>query len=177
MAYDVYMYFSGKGKLGTEIIGETSDADMSGKKAFEIDSYSFGATNPATIGSQSGGAGAGKVAMTTFNVIKRADQASTSLFKACAVGDHFPEAAVVLRKTGSGKGAENTFITYTFKKVFVENVHWSGSARGEEVPNETVQFAFGSVKIEYKKQDKEGKLAPAGEMMYSLVKNAETQDV
>lgn len=176
MAYDVFMYFTGKGKLGTEIIGETQDTDMTAKKAFEIDSYSFGANNPATIGSQSGGAGAGKVAMTTFNVMKRADQASTSLLKACCVGDHFPEATVVLRKSGSGKGNENTFVTYTFKKVFVEDIHWTGN-RGEEVPIESVRFAFGSVKVEYKKQDKDGKLAPAGEMMYSLVKNAETQDV
>jgi type VI secretion system secreted protein Hcp len=177
MAYDVFMYFTGKGKLGTEVIGETSDNDMSGKKAFEIDSYSFGARNPATIGSQSGGAGAGKVAMTTFDVMKRADQASTSLFKACCVGDHFPEATIILRKSGSGKGNENTFVIYTFKKVFVENIHWSGSARGDEVPTESVSFAFGSVKVEYKKQDREGKLAPAGEMMYSVVKNAETQEV
>ena len=51
-------------------------------KAFEIKSFSFGAKNKATVGSQSGGAGAGRAELNEFKVAKLTDNGSPKLFGA-----------------------------------------------------------------------------------------------
>jgi type VI secretion system secreted protein Hcp len=58
MAFDSFMYFD-SGNPQPE--GETTDKTYSAKKAYEIYSFSWGASNPVTIGSASGGVGGGKV--------------------------------------------------------------------------------------------------------------------
>jgi type VI secretion system secreted protein Hcp len=171
MAFDTYVYFPAKGNAGTEIKGETQDADMSSKGAFEIYSFSWGASNPVSIGSGTGGSGAGKASLSSFNVMKKTDTSSASIFKACCVGDHFDDMVVVLRKAGGADGKDNVFLTYSFKEVYVESVQWSGSTGGDDSPAESVAFAYGAVKIEYKKQDAKGKLAAGGEQAWSVVKN------
>jgi type VI secretion system secreted protein Hcp len=171
MAFDTFVYFPAKGAAGTDIKGETQDADMKGKNAFEIFSFSWGASNPVTIGSGTGGAGAGKASLSSFNVMKKTDLASPSLFKACCVGDHFPDMVVVLRKAGGASAADNVFITYSFKEVYVESVQWSGSTGGDDTPTESVSIAYGACKIEYKKQDATGKLSAGGEQAWSVVTN------
>ena len=56
MAYDAFMWLKGG---APEASGETTDKQFAGDKAFEIYSFSFGASNPVTIGSASAGSGAG----------------------------------------------------------------------------------------------------------------------
>src|SRR6516225_8190153 len=47
------------------ITGESTDSKHKGE--IEIYSFSLGASNPTTIGSATGGAGAGKVSLSSFN--------------------------------------------------------------------------------------------------------------
>jgi type VI secretion system secreted protein Hcp len=151
MAYDAYMYFTG----GTPAItGETSDSKMSAKNAFEIYSFSWGASNPATIGSGSTGLAAGKVSLSSFNVMKKTDSSSTALFQACATGAHYPTAVVELRKAAGT--SQLVFLTYTFTEVMIESIQWSGSSGGDDTPTESVSFAFGKVAISYNQQDSTG---------------------
>src|ERR1700739_792594 len=97
MAFDSFMYFTGGDPA---IEGETQDTTYSAKKAYELYSFSWGASNPVTVGSAAGGMGAGKVSLSSFNVMKKTDNASPTLFKACCTGTHYPTATVVLRKAG-----------------------------------------------------------------------------
>src|SRR5215472_4698254 len=106
MAFDAFMWLKG-GK--PEAHGETTDDKMKENKAFEIYSFSFGASNPVSIGSQSSGAGAGKVSISSFNIMKKMDSASPALFKNCCEGEHFTTAHVVLRKAG---GTALQYLTY-----------------------------------------------------------------
>ena len=94
MAFDSFMYFTGGDPA---IKGETTDNTYKSKNAFEIYSFSLGASNPVTIGSGAQGMGAGKVSLSSFNVMKKTDNASPTLFKACCTGTHYPQATVVLR--------------------------------------------------------------------------------
>lgn len=146
MAYDAFMWLDG-GDPTAE--GETQDATYKDKKAFEIYSFSFGASNPTTIGSASGGAGAGKVSISSFNVMKKTDSASPAMFTNCAKGKHFDAAHVVLRKAG---GTAIEYLKYNFEEVFVESIQWSGSSGGDDTPTESVSFAFGKMAIEYEPQ-------------------------
>lgn len=171
MAFDCYMFFEEPGGGAVLPEGETTDKEFSSKKAFEIYSFSWGASNPVTIGSGSGGASSGKVSISSFNVMKKADKASPKLFQTCASGGHFGKATVVLRKSGQDKAkAGEGYQTYKFKKVFVESVQWSGSAGGDDVPTESVSFAFGAVEYEYKPQKADGSLGTAVTATWSVIK-------
>ncbi len=150
MAYDSFMWLEGGDPPAN---GETTDDAYKAKKAFEIYSFSWGASNPVAIGSSSSGAGAGKVSISSFNVMKKTDSASPSLFVNCCKGQHFTGAHVVLRKAG---GTALEYLKYDFDEVFVESVQWSGSSGGDDTPTESVSFAFGKVSIEYEPQSAKG---------------------
>ena len=58
MAYDAFVTFEGQSNKGIKITGESTDDDSDFKgKALEIYSFSFGASNPVTLGSQTSGRG------------------------------------------------------------------------------------------------------------------------
>lgn len=178
MAFDAFMYFEGPGAGAVLPEGETKDKAMKAKKAFGIDSFSFGASNPSTIGSGSGGGGAGKVSISSFNVMKNTDKASPKLFATCCSGGHFKKAVVVLRKAGAEAAKSgDDYLTYTFSKVFVDSVQWSGSTGGLDTPTESVSFSFGAVKIEYKPQKDDGSLDTAVPAAWNVVNNTNTDTV
>lgn len=151
MAFDAFIYFDGAG--ADQLKGETTDKTYSAKKACEIFSFSWGASNPTTVGSQGGGMGAGKVSVSSFNIMKKSDAASPALFLACCNGDHIGTAHVVLRKAG---GAPVEYLTYDFTEVMVESIQWSGSSGGDDTPTESVSLAFGKVEAKYTPQDAKG---------------------
>jgi type VI secretion system secreted protein Hcp len=165
MAYDAFMWFTG-GQPTPK--GESTDKIYSPKGAFEIYSFSWGASNPVTIGSATTGAGAGKVSISSFNVMKRMDKASPVLFLACCKGSHYDKADIVLRKAG-GEAVE--YLTYTFSEVFVESIQWSGSSGGDDTPTESLSFAFGKVEMKYTPQAAKGEKATAVPASWDLTKN------
>lgn len=151
MAFDAYVVIK-----DPDVEGETKDKVYAGKKAFEIYSFSFGASNPSTIGSGTGGAGAGRVTVSSFNIMKKTDKASRQLFMACCTGDHFGEATVTLRKAGGQATGQVEFLTYKFTEVYVDSIQWSGSTGGDDTPAESVSLSFGKVQIEYNPQGVKG---------------------
>ena len=151
MAYSSFMKFEGS----PQINGESQDASYKGSDGWiEIFSFSWGASNPTTIGTGSGAA-AGRVSISSFNIMKKFDVASPSLFNQCCLGKHFDGSDVVLTKAG-GDAKPVEFIKYAFKEVYVESIQWSGSAGGDDTPTESVSFAFGSVTINYIEQTPTG---------------------
>ena len=158
MAYDAFMWLEG-GSPPAE--GETQDDAYKKHSAFELYSFSLGASNPTSIGSAASGAGAGKVSISSFNIMKKTDSASPSMFINCCKGKHFDKAHVVLRKAG---GVALEYLKYDFEEVFVESIQWSGSSGGDDMPSESVSFAFGKISIEYRPQAAKGtevKMIPA----------------
>ena len=123
--------------------------------ADEIDilSFSFGASNPTTVGKGTG-AGASQVSISSFNVMKTTDLSSTALFLRCAKGEHIPTAIVTLRKAGGTNPLE--YLQYKFTKVYVDNIQWSGSSGGDDTPAESLSLAFEKVEIVYSSQADDG---------------------
>jgi len=146
MAYDTFMTIDG-------VKGEATRAGFEGW--IELSSFSLGAANPVTIGTGTTGGGGGKVSVSSFNVTKKTDATSPLLFQQCCLGKHFATAKVVLVKA-SGDPSALQYLTYDFTEVYVESVHWAGSAGGDETPNEAVSFAFGKVQINYTPQTATG---------------------
>jgi len=153
MAFDTFIKFTG----GNEVKGETTAAGMT--DAIEIYSFSFGASNPTTVGSGSGGLSAGKVSLSSFNIMKKTELSSTKLFAACCSGQHFSSALVTLRKAGGTSAGQQVFLTYAFEDVLIESIQWSGSSGGDDTPTESVSVAFGSVVVSYYTQDDDSGVA------------------
>ncbi len=145
MAFDAYLKLEG-------IKGEATAKGF--ETAIEIYSFSWGASNPVTSSGGSGH-GAGKVSISSFNLMKKTDCASPTLFTNCCTGKHIPKASVHMRKAG---GKQDEYLTYTFTDVMVESVQWSGSSGGDDTPAESLSLAFSKVEIKYLSQDAKGTL-------------------
>ncbi|MEJ8472471.1 Hcp family type VI secretion system effector [Roseibium algae] len=174
MADDAFMYIEDS---VAKINGESTDKTFESKKAFELKSVSFGIENSSSIGSSTSGAGQGKTTFNPISITKQVDSASTSLVHSCTLGNHLNKAFIELRRAGavSGNTGGGTFMKFHFKQVLVTKVEWSGSG-GEENVEETVEFVYGAIKIEYWTQGTDGKLKkPTGggaEAEYNLTKNS-----
>lgn len=171
MAFDAFLHFP---KSHTTIKGETLDEEMAKKGAFQITSFEFGATNSSIIDSQSGGGGKGKTDFEDFTFNKLTDTASCGLYRACATGLGIPEAVIECRRHGATgvEGGRNFFIV-TFKQVIIKEVKWTG----DEEMTEAITMTYGAKKIEYRRQDRDGKMhKPSGgqaEAEWSKVLNKE----
>jgi type VI secretion system secreted protein Hcp len=168
MAFDTYMIIAD----GTEVPGEATAAGLDPATGWiELFSFSWGASNPTTVGTTATGLSAGKVSVSSFNVMKKTESSSAALFQACCVGQHYATAKVVCRKAVGTAGEQQIFLEYDFTDVMVESVQWSGSAGGDDTPTESVSFAFAKVEINYSKQDTvAGGLTPAGQAIWDLTK-------
>jgi type VI secretion system secreted protein Hcp len=144
MAFDTYMQIGD----GTSVVGEATASGIP-TGAFEIFSFSWGASNPTTVGTTGQGLSAGKVSVSSFNVMKKSEKSSPILFSSCCSGQHYTSATVLCRKAAGTAGKQSTFIQYDFTDVMVESVQWSGSSGGDDTPTESVSFAFAKVKISY----------------------------
>ena len=145
MAFDAFIQLDG-------IEGESTRNGFEGW--IELESFSFGARNPSTIGS-GGGGGAGKAELGRFNFSKTTDKASPIIFQNCCAGRHYPKVKVVLHKS-SGEDAALDYLVYEFERVFVESIDWQGQAGASDRPYENVSLAFGKVKITYTPQTETG---------------------
>ncbi len=121
------------------IEGESTQKDHKGE--IQIDSFSVGAQSSQSIGSQSSGAGAGKVSIQSFSITKTLDKSSPLLFQAAATGKHFKDATLSFSRKAGGK--EQTYLKFDFQNVFISSVQDGSSGGGQ--PTEQVTFAFQKV--------------------------------
>lgn len=151
---------SGTSKLD----GESTDA--SHPNAINILSYEFGADNPNTIGSATGGAGAGKVKFNEIVITKPVDTSSPTLFKDLSSGEHFQNMVLTVRKAGETQD----YLKITMGTVFVS--HYSQAGTGD-TPTETIGFDFATIQIEYKAHTPTGTLGSSVVDGWDQVQNIE----
>src|SRR5262249_27608195 len=109
--------------------------------AFEIKDFSFGVENPTTIGSATGGAGAGKIKFNEFTIKKTSDKASPAFFRNCVAGAHYKTVTLEMRKAGGDPtSAGKPSLRFKFDTVFPTKIDWSGP--GDEGPEESITFVF-----------------------------------
>ena len=179
MAFDSYMQFIPAGG-GSPLAGESqvqlnlsndtlanASPPLEQGKVFEIDDFSFDIEQVLNIGSQSSGAGAGKVTFNPFQVTRKTDRASPVFFMMCCAGQHFSQVSLCLRRAGGGAGTAGgtatagqgsatmssgtTFLRFDFALVAVKTISWSGSD-GDESPKEEVTFEYGALMVQYIQQ-------------------------
>src|SRR5579871_3657869 len=147
MAFDAFLTFDGG---PTPVQGESKDPAF--QNAIEIKSFSFSVENTVSIGSATGGAGAGKARFNDLQISKLEDSASPVLFRMLATGQHFKTATLSIRKAGAMQGKTGAvYQRFTFSMVLVSKISESGSS-GDDVPTENVVLNYGALKWEYSRQ-------------------------
>lgn len=106
-------------------------------KAIDVESFSWGATSPASFGTA--GATSGKVSVKDLHFTKKIDATSPLFFKAIATGSIHKTATLTLYKS-SGGGKPEVYMTYEMSNVLISSNHHAGG--GGAVPNEEVALAF-----------------------------------
>ena len=169
MAFDAFLKLVTS--TGTTVSGESLDKVHAGE--IELTGYNLGTTHPSTVGSATGGAGAGKATFSDFSFTTSVSKVSPALFQACTQGTRCNQAIVTLRKAGgkAGAGAGVEFLKITMATVFV-SAYQSGGAVGDEVPHDDVHLAYGSIHFQYVPQKPDGSAGPPVAGGWDVQKNA-----
>ena len=134
----------------------------------EIASFSVGASNPSDI-AHGGGAGAGKVDISSLTLQKQVDMSSVKLFTNCCKGTHFDEGTLTVREAGGDTPLEYYIIS--LKQVFIDSMSWGGST-GAGKPTESVAISFAEFKMKYTMQSKTGGADQKDELGWNIKTNA-----
>ncbi len=171
MAIDSYMFFvpysnTGGGPLMAEsqVTGSSFDPqDLLAKdlvgyanagQLFEVEDYSFDVEQTLNIGSQSSGAGAGKITFNPFSITRKIDKSTTTFFNMACSGQAFQQVGLAMRKSSGGSSvAGMCFVRFDFKLVAVKTISWS---HDDEAPKETVTFEYGALIVQYCQQKPDG---------------------
>ncbi len=191
MAIDAYMYFqdySGKYQGSESQVDKNKintkdnlwkDATYGFKDAatenglFEIEDFSFDIEQTLNIGSQSTGAGAGKVTFNPFSITRKIDILSATLYEQACSGTPFQRVGLAARKSAGGETSGVTYLIFLFKLVAVKTMAYSYD---DESPKETVTFEYGGLQMFYGKQDPDGTVKLAQKGGWNRVKNVKDQD-
>jgi len=132
--------------------GESTDDKHKGE--IELESWSFGGTNPGSF-SSGGGGGTGKVSMQDFNFVKKIDKASAKLLGSCCTGEHLKKATLTCRKAGKD---QQEFLVIELSPVLVSSYQTGGSAGSDVIPVDQISLNFGKIEFKYKEQKPDGSL-------------------
>jgi type VI secretion system secreted protein Hcp len=134
------------------IKGESKDSKHAG--TIEIESFSWGATNPGSFSAGTGG-GTGKVSFQDFHFTTRVNKATPLLFKACATGQHVKKAVLFVRKGG---GDPQDFYKVTLEDILVSSCQSAGSEGSNALPVDQFSLNYAKIEFAYAPQKDDGKL-------------------
>jgi type VI secretion system secreted protein Hcp len=163
------------GPGNTQITGESTDVQYKGWT--EIKSFNMGVENITTVGSATGGAGAGKAKFDELTIEKDVDSTSPQIFQALAQGQHFNGIEIVARKAGATAAtAGSTPLRYYFSLAYPTKDEQSGDAGGE-TPQEKLTFNYGGFVQKYVPQTTTGAAKPAIFGKWSQISNSTSWDM
>jgi type VI secretion system secreted protein Hcp len=144
------------------IKGESQDKKH--KDTIEVESFSWGASQPGSFASGSGG-GAGKVAFQDLHFTSTVNKASPLIAKACATGQHIKKAVLFVRKAG---GSQEDYYSVTLEDVLISSYQSGGHGGSNALPTDQFALNFAKIKFVYQPQDAKGKLGGAVPFEYDL---------
>lgn len=123
------------------------------EKQMAVIAFSWGGSNPSTIG-VTGGGGGGKGELSSLSITKKSDAASPLLFQKCMEGEHFKKGALTLLKAGGKESVD--FVKYELENIFIDSVSYSGSEGGDDQPTEAISLSFGKMTYTFTPQKPDG---------------------
>jgi type VI secretion system secreted protein Hcp len=147
------------------IKGESEDQKH--KDEIEIESFSWGATNPGSFAT-AGGGGAGKANFQDIHFTAYANAASPNLMAACATGQHIKTATLTVRKQGK---EQQEFYIIKLSDTLVSSYQSGGSNGSNSLPMDQFSLNFAKIEFEYKSQKADGSLGAPIKAGYDLKAN------
>lgn len=136
--------------------GESTDERYQGW--IELESFRWGDSLPGLqqrgSAAAGGGAGAGKVVFQPFHFTTKSSKATPRIILACASGEHFKEALLVVRKAGE---VQHEVLKYRLSDVSVSSYQTGGGVNGSG-PMDEVSLDFARFEVEYQPQNVDGSL-------------------
>ena len=144
------------------IDGESQAADM--EKNIELESWSWGASNPASLGGK--GLAAGKPSLSDFSCSFELEAASYALVQNLTKGTHIASVTFTGRKTGGG-GTPYNYLVITMTNCFVTGFSTGGGSTG--TPPASLSLAYEKIQYQYYTQDtSSGSTTLAGQATYDI---------
>ena len=160
MAADIFLKID-------SVTGESTDSQHSGE--IELASWSFDLVNPPNIGSQTGGAGTGRVTGDAIHCVAQMSKASSSLFEYCTQGKHFSTATLTCRKAG---GTQQNFLVLTMTEVYIARYETSFTNDTEvPLPFDHFTLSVGKLTFDYLAQTPQGTTQSAGPHSWDFTTN------
>ena len=155
MPSDYYLMIKG-------IKGESQAADMTDN--IELESWSWGASNPAALGGK--GLAAGKPSLSDFTCSFALEAGSPAMVKDLVTGAHIDSATFTGRKTG-GDGKPYKYLIVIMTSCFITGFNTGGGSSG--VPPASLSIAYEKIDYQYFVQDtKSGAVSLAGRSTYDI---------
>src|SRR5215469_17166551 len=182
MAIDAYMWFedyNGKYLESESQIDFSKDPQKAAlqyppnNNIFAIENYSFDIEQTLNIGSQSTGAGAGKVTFNPFSITRKVDKSSPTFFENACSGKAFKSAYLGLRKRAGNNASGAFFLVFQCKLVAVKTIAW---AHDDEAPKERITFEYGGLLVKYGQQNSNGQISAVFPGGWNRVKNTSDTD-
>lgn len=140
------------------IKGESTDNQHA--QSIEIESFSWGASNPAASTAGSGGGGTGKVQFQDIHFSARLSKATPRLLVACASTNPIPRARLFVRRSDADPV---DYYTVTLENVLVSSLKQNGAGAasttsstnspppsgGSPRPSETFSLNFTKIEVAY----------------------------
>jgi type VI secretion system secreted protein Hcp len=144
------------------INGESQAQGMTNN--IELDSFSFGASNPADVGGK--GLSAGKCSLSDLSVTCAVDQASYQILKALYTGQHIATSTLSLRKS-TGAATPYVYLKVVMTNCYITSNSIGGGSQG--VPSQSVSLAYEQIEFDYFTQDtSSGAVTQAGAATYNI---------
>lgn len=146
----------------TGVTGETQAQGMTG--AIELDSWSWGCSNPAALGGK--GLAAGKPHLSDLTCSFALEAASFTIVGNLTKGTHIANATFTGRKTGGGANPYS-YLVITLTNCFITSFATGGGSSG--VPPASISIAYEKVQYQYYTQDTaSGSVTLAGQATYDI---------
>jgi len=126
------------------IKGESSDSKHKG--TIDIESFSWGVSQPASATAGRGGSGGGKAVFQDIHFTTKLSSASPQLFLTCATGQHIKKAVLFVRKSG---GDQQEYYKVTLEDLLVSSYEQSGGGGEDTAPTDSFSLNFARIELEY----------------------------
>jgi type VI protein secretion system component Hcp len=173
-AYVVFVPYSGAPLVSESTVDRIDDPFVAPSPVatagalFEIDRWSTDVEQMLNIGSQSSGAGAGRVTFNPFSITRKVDKASPYLLLAACSGTPFEFVDLLVLRPGDPD--RRVLVAWRFGLVAVKTLAWFSD---DDVPTETITFEYGSLTVGYAAQNPDGMVEPMVIAGWNWVRNVE----
>jgi type VI secretion system secreted protein Hcp len=133
--------------------------------AIECESYSFGASNPANLGS--GGLSGGTPSLSDFSFSCEIDAASATILNQLYTGKPITTATFTLVES-TGASTAPPYVTVTFTNCYITS-HSLGGSGASGKPNQSISFAYEQIQYAYSSQTSaQGTVSNAGNATFNI---------